>query len=294
MKRNIASAIFGVFILFSTLPNAQTINKRTDSFDGDSHYFTEIKKADVEGGSFWSGTYVYFNLHAFKSTSKSSRPFLLRIKTHTEDWIFISKGASLHLKLDGAKMMELAGEGSIRNREVVALAKVDEIASYALTLDELRRISQAKTIDFRVFGERQYITGTLPPEFIADAALFAKSGPELLGVSEEAMSAASTPSNAFVSPPPVKLGVTTIPANDTIAAMMNMAYSSGVAIILVVPYSPAAVAGIRKGDVLVKYGDKPVATHDELIALVQKAERGSTVPLTIWRQNAESVINVIF
>lgn len=191
MNRNVLTAILWGLLLFSTFLSAQTIYQKEDKFDGSTHYFTEIKKVDVVGGSFWSGTYVYFSLHALKQARNSDRPFLLKIQTHTEDWIFISRGASLHLKLDGSKMIELVGDGSIRNREVVYGAKVDETALYSMTLDELRRMSQAKTVDFRVFGERQQITGTLSPEFIADAVLFAKSGPDLLGLAPEPSSAGS-------------------------------------------------------------------------------------------------------
>ncbi|MGU3431779.1 S1C family serine protease [Actinomycetes bacterium M1A6_2h] len=58
---------------------------------------------------------------------------------------------------------------------------------------------------------------------------------------------------------------------------------SGAQVANVVAGSPAAQAGIVEGDVIVKVGDRPVASSDELIVAVQERAIGETVPVQLVR-----------
>jgi len=46
-----------------------------------------------------------------------------------------------------------------------------------LTSEQLKQIGAAKTLELRVLGDRQNVTGTPPPEFVADAAQLAIQAP---------------------------------------------------------------------------------------------------------------------
>lgn len=86
------------------------------------------------------------------------------------DWIFIADGNSLQLKLDGEAPVSLAGSGSVQARSVISSNDLQEIALYELTPAQLRRLSIAKTIDFRLLGTNQTVTGTWKDSLMADAA----------------------------------------------------------------------------------------------------------------------------
>ena len=53
---------------------------------------------------------------------------------------------------------------------------------------------------------------------------------------------------------------------------------------------PAALAGIRAGDVIVQVGDTPVSTFDEMAAAVRKSH--GTVPIVVERDGAKVLTNV--
>jgi S1-C subfamily serine protease len=52
------------------------------------------------------------------------------------------------------------------------------------------------------------------------------------------------------------------------------------------PDSVAACAGVQKGDVILTFGDKPVATIDDLQKVLLSAHN-CAISLTVWRDNAE-------
>jgi membrane-associated protease RseP (regulator of RpoE activity) len=55
---------------------------------------------------------------------------------------------------------------------------------------------------------------------------------------------------------------------------------------------PADMAGIKRGDIVIKFGDTPIRTGDELRARVRRAIPYSTVDLTIIRDGAQMIIPV--
>ncbi len=164
---------------------AQTIYHSEDKFSGGTVYNTERRDVDLEGGSFWTSRFVNFQFVAAKPTPNPDFPYtrLVVPLTRTNGWVFIESGASLVLKLDGSEMMPLVGNGSLNAREAVGGSSGDtvtEAAYYALTPEKLQRIAAAKSIEFRIVGDQQTITGTWHADLIADAAAFSAQAPQLL------------------------------------------------------------------------------------------------------------------
>ncbi len=56
--------------------------------------------------------------------------------------------------------------------------------------------------------------------------------------------------------------------------------------------SPAKVAGIKAGDLIIKFDGKEIPNHRTLVLLVGKTEVGSTVPVEILREGQSYTINV--
>jgi S1-C subfamily serine protease len=53
------------------------------------------------------------------------------------------------------------------------------------------------------------------------------------------------------------------------------------------PRSPAATAGLRKGDLIVRFGESPVRDGDQLAVALRRAKIGEPVPLLVLRGNRE-------
>ncbi len=74
----------------------------------------------------------------------------------------------------------------------------------------------------------------------------------------------------------------------------NLASSGpGVLINAVEAGTPAEQAGLRPGDVLQKVGDRPVSTPGEVRSLVEFAEVGKPLSLTVLRENAQVVVEIL-
>jgi S1-C subfamily serine protease len=56
--------------------------------------------------------------------------------------------------------------------------------------------------------------------------------------------------------------------------------------------SPAAQAGLRRGDLVVRFGNQPVAASDQLTVALRQAEIGVPVPVTVVRRGRELVLRV--
>lgn len=66
----------------------------------------------------------------------------------------------------------------------------------------------------------------------------------------------------------------------------------GIAVISVEDGSPAAKAGLKKGDIITKLGDKEVSTLAEFRYELYKHEVGETIKLTFYRNGKETTANV--
>lgn len=94
---------------------------------------------------------------------------------------------------------------------------------------------------------------------------------------------------AFAAPIDVaKTSAKTLIAGGTVrhaymGVMIDTATGGGAKIGVVRPGSPAEKAGLKKGDVITKYGGKTVLTSDALTAYVTQSQVGQTVTLTVRR-----------
>ena len=80
-----------------------------------------------------------------------------------------------------------------------------------------------------------------------------------------------------------KLGVTIQPISPDMAQAMNLPSTNGALVSSVDPNSPAAKAGLKQGDVIVKYNGKSVADNNQLRNAVGNTLPGTKVPVTVLR-----------
>ena len=290
----VAAALLCAVAQVSSL-QAQTVYQNIDKFSGSTVYHTERRDADLEGGSFWTSRYVNFQFVAAKPVLNPDFPYELAVHTVTSGWIFIQGGPSLLFKLDGSEMMPLTGDGSINAREVISGDTVTESAYYALTPEKLRRIAAAKSVEFRIIGDRQTITGTWHADLLADASAFSAQAPQLLAIS--ASSPVANPSGAYPpmanqAQPVFGVGFADVPAQ--LATLMKLTPPQGALVVKVFPGSIASKAGIAAGDVILEFGPTPIAEAKALQAAVAKVQPGQHVAVKIWRGTAPSTLDIQF
>jgi serine protease Do len=82
------------------------------------------------------------------------------------------------------------------------------------------------------------------------------------------------------------------PITKEIAQEFGLPNANGALVSAVTPGAPAAKAGIQAGDVIVEYNGRPVTDSDSLVAMVVNTKPGTTVPVTIYRQNKRQTLNI--
>lgn len=295
-----------VLLVATTTALAQEVYEKKDKFAGNTLYFTKSRDAKLEGGSFFSGRYVRFNFQAISPVPALVRnPFYLHVDTQTNGWIFIATGESLQLKIDGGEIIALKGIGSRDNREVLNGDAVLESANWEIPLPVIQRIAAAKIVEFRILGDRQTITGSFQDSLLVDARGFAEKAPGLLVVTApkpeqaEALAAATgaacpVPAGTGGPDGPARLGVMYGPVTKEVATLLHMGEPRGVIVTSVVDGSVAAAIGLRRGDVLLSAGDKPLSAMCDLPLALASVRKGSTLPLHVWREGVESVLQAQF
>ena len=83
------------------------------------------------------------------------------------------------------------------------------------------------------------------------------------------------------------LGVLVQSLNEDLAESFGLEETEGALVAQVNPDSPAEMAGIRVGDIIIKFDGKPVANPRSLARLVSLTSENSKVIVTLWRDRAE-------
>jgi S1-C subfamily serine protease len=84
-----------------------------------------------------------------------------------------------------------------------------------------------------------------------------------------------------------------VPLHRRVMRFHDLPTESGVFVVSVEPSGPAAVAGVREGDLIVRFGDTPIAGIDDLHKLLTEERAGAAADLIVIRNMREKqVLNV--
>ncbi|GAB5470218.1 MAG: DegQ family serine endoprotease [Rhodospirillales bacterium] len=86
------------------------------------------------------------------------------------------------------------------------------------------------------------------------------------------------------------LGVRIQKVTPELAEGLRMEDDSGALVASVTPDGPAEEAGIRQGDVILKFNDRVVPDSNKLPRMVAETSIGSKVPVTLWRKGEEVTV----
>ncbi len=67
----------------------------------------------------------------------------------------------------------------------------------------------------------------------------------------------------------------------------QLAVSYGAFISVIIAGTPADKAGLKVGDVIVKFNGKDTLTADDCLAAIRSAQIGQTVSITYWRGSSQ-------
>jgi S1-C subfamily serine protease len=83
-----------------------------------------------------------------------------------------------------------------------------------------------------------------------------------------------------------------VPLHRRVVRYHELPVESGVFVVSVEPNGPAARAGVRDGDLVVAFGDKPVAGMDDLHRMLTEEQAGHPAPLTVVRGSEKRTLSV--
>jgi serine protease Do len=89
------------------------------------------------------------------------------------------------------------------------------------------------------------------------------------------------------------LGVSVQEVTSQIAAEFGLKKPGGALIVEVSPRSPAAKAGLRRGDIIVRYGDEEIEEATALRNLIADTSINKKVTLTVWREGKTTEVTVV-
>lgn len=89
------------------------------------------------------------------------------------------------------------------------------------------------------------------------------------------------------------LGIATTPIDSALREHLELPEGFGVQIAEAMPDSPAATAGLRKNDILVRFEDQRLISPEHLALLVRAQKEGDRVSLAIVRKGREETVEVV-
>ena len=89
------------------------------------------------------------------------------------------------------------------------------------------------------------------------------------------------------------LGVGIQPITQKLANHFNVPPKQGLLITHVIPESPAANAGVRTGDILLKFADARISAPNEFQTFVERANIGQTYELTVNRNGTLQILDCV-
>jgi S1-C subfamily serine protease len=101
---------------------------------------------------------------------------------------------------------------------------------------------------------------------------------------------------ALVSHKPVKVPFLGVESDNELSPddvdRYRLGNRAGALVSRVQPRTPAASAGLRRGDLVVRFGDQPVRAWDQLTVAVRRAKVGQPLPIVVVRRGRQLTLQI--
>lgn len=172
---------FCLVLLFSILVLAvgcTTIQTTRDEFDG--YTINRMIGNELGGGFLDLGTTLYLNPERYVAKN-GQISYSLRVGFLAHNWLFIERGESLILLVDGERM-GFRGKGSWSHRDIGILhGTITEKAWYNVTPEQLKKIAYANSVKVKVVGSQHHIKRGFTKENFSNFRRFCKEYIESYG-----------------------------------------------------------------------------------------------------------------
>ena len=88
------------------------------------------------------------------------------------------------------------------------------------------------------------------------------------------------------------MGVSLQTVDEQLASQLGLTQSGGALVRFIDPGSPAESAGLKRGDVIVKIGDRTIASTEDVFAAVRQHKVGESVPFEVVRGEQTKTMSV--
>jgi len=131
-----------------------------------------------------------------------------------------------------------------------------------------------------IYGEVVGITSIKIAQVGVEGVGYAISSNEAVPIIQQLVNA------GYVTRPFLGVSMDTVNALTTIR--YNLSVDKGAVVVTVQAGSPAETAGLKPGDVVVKFGGTNITTPDELRQAIQKSQIGQSVGVVYWRGQSQN------
>ena len=90
------------------------------------------------------------------------------------------------------------------------------------------------------------------------------------------------------------IGIKVVPVSADVATLVDLERARGLMVVLVVPNSPAAQAGIARDDVIISANGRPTNSKNDLVSALRSAAASHRLVLQVWRGGATSDVKIPF
>lgn len=147
-----------ILLTASIVGCAALVGERGFQIDTKVNQFSGVTRHRMIGNRMGGITLPFTSLNAQKVIdSEGNKRYFLYVEYRANSWIFIQRGKSLKLLIDG-DLEELEGPGSSGRRNTLGRGEIRETAWYDVERELIKRIANANSLELRIEGRQYYAT----------------------------------------------------------------------------------------------------------------------------------------
>ena len=198
------------------------------------------------------------------------------------------------VRINGVSEGTPASRAGLRTGDIVVDFDGERVRSVRQFVRIVQETTPSRPVKATIVRDGSRQTLTVTPEPAANFGTFFNRTPNPVIRKVPTPNAVPFPDGNFITPfllTPAPLGVSVTGLDDQLATYFGV--KGGVLVTSVTPDSPAAMAGLKAGDVITSVSGRAVAQPSELSEAVRNAQAGSALELRITRDKKELTLKAM-